>query len=390
MFWTVLVYVLAATIIAFWIGRPLIWLSFRNEMLNAAFRYGLVRLRAAAEAVGFWRGAQAERRQLWQRFTPVIDNYRRYVRRTIGFNGWNWSMTQIIVPLPWVLQAPRLFAGKIQFGDVTQSAMAFGQIEESLSFFRNNYDAFASFRAAIIRLHGLVDANSRGRELPVLATAASTDGSVELDGVEVRTPAGVQLINPLDVRLDRGDSLVITGPSGSGETTLLRSLAELWPYTSGTLRRPDGENETMFLSQLPYVPLGDLRGVVAYPSGPDAIPDYALRDALHKVALAPLADRLDEEADWTKVLSPGEQQRVAFARLLLTKPRAVFLDESTSALDEGLEFALYQMLRSELPECIVVSVSHRRTVEQHHHHLLELLGEGEWQLRPVEEEPAPV
>jgi putative ATP-binding cassette transporter len=388
MFWTVLVYVLAATIVAFWIGRPLIGLSFRNEMLNAAFRYGLVRLRDAAEAVGFWRGEQAERSQLWQRFTPVIDNYRRYVRRTIGFNGWNWSMTQIIVPLPWVIQAPRLFAGKIQFGDVTQTAMAFGNIEDSLSFFRNNYDAFAAFRAAILRLHGMVDANARGRELPVLATSASPDGSVELDAVEVRTPDGAQLIEPLDVHLDRGDSLVITGPSGSGKTTLLRSLAELWPYTSGTLRRPDGDNETMFLSQLPYVPLGNLRAVVSYPSAPGAIPDDALRDALVKVALAPLAGQLDEEADWAKVLSPGEQQRVAFARVLLTKPKAIFLDEATSALDEGLEFALYQLLRSELPDCVVVSVSHRRTLEQHHEHLLELLGEGRWRLSRVEHEPA--
>jgi putative ATP-binding cassette transporter len=390
MFWSVLVYVLAATIVAFWIGRPLIRLSFRNEMLNAAFRYALVRLRDAAEAVGFWRGERAERSQLWRRFTPVIDNYRRYVRRTIGFNGWNWSMTQIIVPLPWVIQAPRLFAGKIQFGDVTQTAMAFGNIEESLSFFRNNYDAFAAFRAAIIRLHGLVDANARGRKLPVLASAASPDGSVQLDGVEVRTPAGVQLIDPLDVRLDRGDSLVITGPSGSGKTTLLRSLAQLWPYTSGTLRRPAGDNETMFLSQLPYVPLGNLRAVVSYPSDPGAIPDDALRDALVKVALAPLADRLDDEADWAKVLSPGEQQRVAFARILLTKPKAIFLDEATSALDEGLEFALYHLLRSELPDTVVVSVSHRHTLEQHHERMLELLGEGEWRLTRVEQEPARV
>ncbi|GFG75991.1 ABC transporter ATP-binding protein/permease [Mycobacterium botniense] len=390
MFWTVIIYVLVATIVAFWIGRPLIWLSFRNEKLNAAFRYALVRLRDAAEAVGFWRGERAERSQLWQRFTPIIDNYRRYVRRTIGFNGWNWSMTQLIVPLPWVIQAPRLFAGKIQFGDVTQTATAFGNIEESLSFFRNQYDAFAAFRAAIIRLHGLVDANTRGRELPVLATAPSGDGSVELDGVEVRTPQGAQLIDPLDIRLDRGDSLVITGPSGSGKTTLLRSLAELWPYTSGTLRRPDGDYETMFLSQLPYVPLGDLRAVVSYPSAPGEIPDDVLREALAKVALAHLGERLDEQADWAKVLSPGEQQRVAFARVLLTKPKAVFLDESTSALDEGLEFALYQLLRSELPDTILVSVSHRHTVEQHHEHLLELLGEGEWRLSRIEREPARV
>jgi vitamin B12/bleomycin/antimicrobial peptide transport system ATP-binding/permease protein len=390
MFWTVLVYVLIATGVAIWLGRPLIWLSFNNEKLNAAFRYALVRLRDAAEAVGFYRGERVERAQLWRRFTPIIDNYRKFVRRTIIFNGWNWSVSQVIVPLPWVIQAPRLFAGKIDFGDVGQSATAFGNIQDSLSFFRNNYDAFAAFRAAIIRLHGLVDANAQGRALPTMLVKPSEEATVELRDVEVRTPAGDQLIDPLDVRLEDGDSLVITGRSGAGKTTLLRSLAELWPYASGTLCRPDGDNATMFLSQLPYVPLGSLRTVVCYPNSPDDISDHELHDVLTKVALAPLIGRLADEQDWAKVLSPGEQQRVAFARILLTKPKAVFLDEATSALDEGLEFALYNVLRTELPDCVVVSVSHRPTIEQHHRQELHLLGGGEWRLGPVEKEPVRV
>ena len=390
MFWTVLVYVLVATVVAVWLGRPLIWLSFNNEKLNAAFRYALVRLRDAAEAVGFYRGERVERAQLWRRFTPIIDNYRKFVRRTIVWGGWNFAVSQAIVPLPWVIQAPRLFAGRIDFGDVGQSATAFGNIQDSLSFFRNNYDNFAGFRASIIRLHGLVDANEKGRALPTMLIKPSEEAAVELRDVEVRTPAGDQLIDPLDVQLDHGDSLVITGRSGAGKTTLLRSLAELWPYASGTLCRPDGDNATMFLSQLPYVPLGSLRGVVCYPNSPDDISDRELHDVLTKVALAPLIDRLEEEPDWAKVLSPGEQQRVAFARILLTKPKAVFLDEATSALDEGLEFALYQLLRTELPDCVVVSVSHRATIEQHHRQELHLLGGGEWRLGPVEKEPARV
>ena len=390
MFWIVIVFVLIATSVTFWIGHPLIRLSFANERLNAAFRYALVRLRDAAEAVGFYHGEEAERSRLRQRFMPIIDNYRRYVSRTIGYFGWNVSVTQTMVPLPWLVQAPRLFAGKIGLGGVVQTATAFGTIEESLSFFRNNYNQFASFRASIIRLYGLVDANARGRELPEVTVEPSEHGSVEIAAVEVRAPSGEQLIDPLEVQLTSGDALVVTGRSGAGKTTLLRSLAQLWPYASGTLRRPDGEHATMFLSQLPYVPLGDLRGVVCYPNSPTDISDAAVRDALTKVALAPLAARLDEERDWAKVLSPGEQQRVAFARVLLAKPQAVFLDEATSALDEGLEFALYQLLRTELPECVVVSVSHRPTVEQHHDHLLELLGEGRWELRRIEREPATV
>jgi vitamin B12/bleomycin/antimicrobial peptide transport system ATP-binding/permease protein len=391
MFWIVIVTVLFATVIAFWIGRPLIWLSFRNERTNAAFRYALVRLRDAAEAVGFYRGERAERQQLRQRFSPIISNYRRFVRREIGFNGWNWSISQAVVVVPWIVQAPRLFAGEIKFGDVGQTASAFGKISDSLSFFRNSYDGFAVFRAAIIRLDGLVEANERARRLPTITTEDSGAGIVELDDIEVRTPDGKQLISPLDLHLDEGDGLVITGRSGTGKTTLLRSLAQLWPYASGTMRYPSHGNETMFLSQLPYVPLGDLRAVVSYPAEPGDIPDEQIRQALAKVALPHLVDRLDEIQDWAKVLSPGEQQRVAFARILLNQPKAAFLDEATSALDPGLEMTLYQLIRTECAQCIVVSVSHRPTVAQHHERHLTLLGEdGKWLLRPVEKEKAPV
>jgi putative ATP-binding cassette transporter len=389
MFWIVIVYVLLATIVGFWIGRPLIWLSFRNEMTNAAFRYALVRVRDAAEAIGFYRGERAERAQLNSRFRPIIDNYLRFVNRTVGWFGFNVSVSQAIVPLPWVIQAPRLFAGQIRFGDVIQTAAAFGNIQDGLSFFRNAYDQFASYRAAIIRLNGLVEADEKARELPELLVRSSADGAVDIEGVEVRTPDGDQLIDTLDVHLSTGDALVIVGPSGSGKTTLLRSLAQLWPYATGTLRRPDGP-DTMFLSQLPYVPLGDLRAVVSYPAAEGDVPDDELRDMLNRVALGHLVDRLDEVQDWVKVLSPGEQQRVAFARVLLTRPKAVFLDEATSAMDEGLELAMYQLLRSELPHTIVVSVSHRSTVEHHHNQRLELIGEGQWRLGPLEGEPARV
>lgn len=386
LFWVVLVHVVIATAVAFWIGHPLTRLAFLNEMRNAAFRYALVRLRDAAEAVGFYRGERAERVELTNRFDATIANYRRYVWRTIGFLGWNVSVSQVITPIPFIVQAPRLFAGAIKLGGVMQSANAFGHIENDLSFFRNAYDRFASYRAAIIRLCGLVDANAEARELPELSTAPSDDGSIELAGVEVRTPAGAQLIEPLDLRLVPGDALIVTGRSGSGKTALLRTLAQLWPYASGTLSRPDGDNQVMFLSQLPYVPLGNLRTVVSYPAVAGAVDDDALRDALNKAALPNLITRLDEVQDWAKVLSPGEQQRIAFARLLALKPKAVFLDEATSAVDEALEFLLYNLLRAELPDCIVISVSHRSSTEQHHHRELAVLGDGPWHLRDVPEQ----
>ncbi|MDT5335866.1 MAG: vitamin B12/bleomycin/antimicrobial peptide transport system ATP-binding/permease protein [Mycobacterium sp.] len=390
MFWIGLGYVVFASVIAFWIGKPIIWFAFDNEKFNAAFRYALVRLRDASEAVAFYRGEIAERTGLRQRFASVVANYKRYINRMIGFYGWNLSLSQVIVPLPYVLQFPRFFAGEIQLGDMTQSASAFGSIQDGLSFFRNAYDQFAGYRAAIIRLEGLVVANEEGRQLPAVTTADCVDGTVELEKIEVRTPDGTQLINSLDLRLGIGDTLVITGKSGTGKTTLLRSLAELWPFTSGTLTRPCGPNETMFLSQMPYVPLGDLRAVVSYPCEEGELEESELQDVLTRVSLPHLNARLDEVQDWAKVLSPGEQQRIAFARILLTKPKAVFLDESTSALDEGLEMTLYRLVRTELPDTILVSVSHRKTVEQHHDRELRLLGDGAWQLSDLGEEPEPV
>lgn len=388
LFWSVFGYVAFATAIAFWLGRPLIRLSFNNEKFNAAFRYALVRLRDAAEAVALYRGEKPERRQLRSRFEPVLSNYRRFINRTMVFTGWNLSVNHVIIPLPWLLQAPRLFTGQIQLGTVIQSVSAFGAIQDALSFFRNSYDVFAGYRASVLRLHELIAANEQSRALPRVAVTAGENGAVELDAVEVRDPAGVQLISDLQLRLDPGESLIITGESGTGKSTLLRSLAELWPYASGSMARPGDENETMFLSQLPYVPLGDLRAVVSYPHESGDLPDEALRAALEAVALPRYTDRLCDEADWAKVLSPGEQQRVAFARVLLTKPKAVFLDEATSALDEPLEFMIYSLVRRELPDTVFVSVTHRSTVNRHHRRHLELLGKGRWQLGPVAEAEA--
>jgi putative ATP-binding cassette transporter len=290
-------------------------------------------------------------------------------------------MSQVITPLPLVVQAPRLFAGQITFGDVTQSSSAFLNIHDSLAFFRSVYDSFAAYRATIIRLEGLVDANAQARALPRLAAEETTDGTVELRDVDVRRPNGELLIDGLDLRLKPGEALVITGPSGCGRTTLLRSIARLWPYGSGTVRQPGGgDGKAMFLSQVPYVPLGDLRAVLTYPAVEASIPDEKLVAALDDVALGHLNGRLNEVKDWAKVLSPGEQQRIAFARVLLTRPAVVFLDEATAAVDEGQEYSLYRLLRTRLPDCIVVSVTHRSTVEQHHDHHLRLLGGGEWRL----------
>jgi len=383
LFWVVIFYVLAATIVAFVIGRPLIRLSFMNELLNAGFRYALVRLRDASAAVGLYRGENAERRVLKGRLTAVMDNYGNWRNRMVLFTGWNLSLSQAIDPLPFIVQAPRLFAREISLGDIFQSATAFHTIHNSLSFFRDAYDSFASYRAAIIRLDGLIDENTLARTFTQVTTTASGDGALDVDGVGVRTPDGGHLIRDLDLRLEAGDALLISGPSGIGKTVLLQSLAGLWPFVSGSVRLPSSRQDAMFVPQLPYIPLGDLRAVVSYPHEEGVVDDREIQRALVKVALSHLAIRLNDVKDWAKVLSVGEQQRIAFARVLLAKPRAVFLDESTSAMDEGLELMLYELIHTEFPDAILVSVSHRSTVEQFHGRHLELIGDGEWRLDPL-------
>ena len=383
LFWVVIFYVLAATIVAFVIGRPLIRLSFMNELLNAGFRYALVRLRDASAAVGLYRGENAERRVLNGRLTAVMDNYGNWRNRMVLFTGWNLSLSQAIDPLPFIVQAPRLFAREISLGDIFQSATAFHTIHNSLSFFRDAYDSFASYRAAIIRLDGLVDENTLARTFTQVTTTTSSDGALDVDGVGVRTPDGEHLIRDLDLRLEAGDALLISGPSGIGKTVLLQSLAGLWPFVTGSVRLPSSRQDAMFVPQLPYIPLGDLRAVVSYPHEEGVVDDREIQRALVKVALSHLAIRLNDVKDWAKVLSVGEQQRIAFARVLLVRPRAVFLDESTSAMDEGLELMLYELIHTEFPDAILVSVSHRSTVEQFHGRHLELIGDGEWRLDPL-------
>ncbi|MFG1796170.1 ABC transporter ATP-binding protein/permease [Nocardia sp. NPDC049149] len=377
-------FVLIATSGAFWIGRPLIRLGFDYQAATAHFRYALVRLRDNAERVAFYRGEATEKRSLLTLFTKVLSIYHGLVLRTTWFIGWNQAANEVAVILPWLLQSPQFFAGKLTLGDVQQTTAAFGHIQNSLSFFRNSYRDFAAFRATLMRLDGLRKACAQAHELPAIG-ARTLDDAVELDKVMVARPDGNVLIADLRLRLRAGDAVVIKGRSGSGKTTLLRAIAELWPYTSGIAGLPA---DAMFLSQLPYLPLGDLRSAATYPATPDKTTDAALGAALAKVRLDHLVPRLDETADWASILSPGEQQRLAFARIILLRPAAAFLDEATSAVDEELEFALYRLIRTDLPDLIVVSTAHRATVDQHHTARLVLDGVGGWSLEPNKGAPA--
>lgn len=381
MVFVVFLYVIVATWFAFKIGRPLIKLNFMSERLTANFRYALVRLRENAENVAFYQGEAVERATLWTRFAAYIANLWARVYRGLKFDGFNLSVSQVAVVFPFILQAPRFFSGAIKLGDVMQTSQAFGQVQDSLSFFRTSYDSFAQYRATLDRLNGFLDANEAARALPAVQTEALSDG-MEIRDVTVTRPDGSTLLHRLNVQMRPGQTLLIKGPSGSGKTTLLRALAGLWPYVEGHVRRPQGTS-ALFLSQRPYLPLGDLRGAVAYPGQARPEDDARLAEALRQVNLGHLSHRLDEVADWSRILSLGEQQRVAFARVLFNRPAIVFMDEATSAMDEGLEYMLYGLLRSALPDCMLVSVGHRSTLDPFHTHRLVLDGTGSWTAGPM-------
>jgi putative ATP-binding cassette transporter len=375
------IYVIIASVLAFRIGRPLIRLNFLNELLTASFRYGLVRVRDNSENIAFYRGEQVENTGLLGRFVAVIANTWAIVYRSLKFQGFNLVISQIAVIFPVVIQAPRFFSQQITLGDVTQTAQAFGQVEGSLSFFRLAYDDFASYRASLNRLTQLLDANDEARALPAPLIEARSSG-LGVNDLDVRLPDGQPLLSDLDIDLAGGDSLLVRGPSGSGKTTLLRSLAGLWPYVNGSIQRPmDGQ--AMFCGQQPYLPLGTLRTALAYPSPGETLSDDVAIETLRAVQLGHLADRLDVETDWSRTLSPGEQQRLAFGRILIARPSLAFLDETTSALDEGMEHAIYELVRERMPDCTIVSVGHRSSLENLHTNELVLLGEGQWETRTL-------
>lgn len=363
MVFIVFIYVLISSIFAFKIGRPLIKLNFENERLNANYRYSLIRLKEYAESIAFYRGEKMEKSHLSNQFNKVIDNIWKIIHRTLKLSGFNLIVSQISVVFPLLIQVTRYFSNHITLGDLMQTTNAFGRVQSSLSFFRNSYDDFTAYRAVLERLTGFYRATEQAHLAPKI-TIEQSEQEVQLENVQIYRPDGSLLLNNLNLRLPLGSSLLIQGASGSGKTTLLRTIAGLWNYAEGRIACP---TNSLFLSQKPYLPQGRLADALYYPEVAPEQLDLAKTQALLKqVQLGHLCDKLTLENDWTRVLSLGEQQRLAFARLLLHKPRVAFLDEASASMDEGLEDAMYRLLKQELPNMTLISVGHRSTLLAHH------------------------
>lgn len=355
--------ILAATALAMWIGRPLIRSNYENEHLNGDYRYSLVRIRDHSESIAFYNGEWRERQQLGERFRAIIANRWRIARQSVTLSGFNDVFSQIMQLLPLMLQAPRLFAGHIKIGDVQQTVQSFARLQKSMSFFRNFYKDFTVYRARLERIAGFMDSMDDKRPAHQPDTETLSDGLI-LDGLTLLRHNGDALLSDVSLAARPGDAVLIRGPSGCGKTSLLRALAGLWPFgSSGRIARPPKER-IMFVPQKAYMPQGSLLQSVCYPAPQAGRADVAA--ALETCRLTHLVPLLDKEDNWQQRLSPGEQQRVAFARVLLASPAAILLDEATSALDEPTEAYLYTTLRRSLPESIIVSIGHRNTLEAFH------------------------
>ena len=379
MVWVAVLYAILGTWVTDWLGRPLVQLNFDRQRYEADFRFSLVRFRENTEGVALYRGEADEFRNFRQRFEDVVRNWwgimvrqKRMTYFTSGYGLGAWIV-------PSVVAAPRYFRGELGLGGLMQTSQAFQQVQDALSFFVQSYKEIAAWCAVVDRLTGFELTLERVRSQAASGFRRVEERTTHLTvaGVDLYRPDGQILIANVNLSLQLGDTALLTGASGSGKSTLIRAIAGIWPFGRGEIRAaPDAQ--ILFLPQRPYLPIGVLRDVVSYPMPARGVDDGTLRDALEVVGLTELAARLDEGAHWALRLSPGEQQRIAFARALVQKPQWLFLDEATSAVDEATEARLYRLVRERLAETTLFSIGHRASLYPFHRRrfVVQLAGNG--------------
>jgi putative ATP-binding cassette transporter len=382
--WAAALYSIGGTVLIALVGRRLIHLNFDQERFNADFRFSLVRLRENSEAVALYRGEARERESFMARFGEIFGNFWKIMKRTKRLNWWSSGYGQAAVIFPVLVSLPAYFAKAIQIGTIMQISSAFGQVQGALSFIVNSYSDLAAWHAVVDRLRFFEQAMQRA------GTVRDTWAKIErqeapnlsLRQLCVRLPGGKELVKDLQLELSPGQRLLVVGPSGSGKSTLLRTLAGIWPFGEGEVDLPD-VSQVLFLPQKPYLPLGTLREALLYPLGEADTPEELLVKVLHQAGLPDFVSQLNEARPWSGVLSLGEQQRLAFARIFLQKPAWIFLDEASASLDEAAEAELYRTLIELLPQTVLVSVGHRTSLRAFHNRELRLLGEAQWQVQAL-------
>ncbi|MCE3016463.1 MAG: ABC transporter ATP-binding protein/permease [Pirellula sp.] len=364
-------------------GRSLVALNFFQLKREADFRFSLVRVRENAESIAFYRGEAPESLNIKRRFADAFENYNRIINWQWFLNLFQYFYSSVTLILPGIILAPQVLSGEIEVGRVVQAAGAFAAIFAALTVIVNNFDSLSRFAAGVSRLDKFANSleNSALAHTHDSEVITTHEGErLVLENLSLQTPDYKRtLIVDLSMKVIPKEGVLIIGASGGGKSSLLRAIAGLWDAGNGTIIRPP-LNEIFFLPQRPYMIIGTLRGQLQYPSNKKST-DEELLDVLEDVNLADLPERfggLDIESDWGKILSLGEQQRVAFARVLIAKPRYVILDEATSALDSKNEDKLYQKLLDS--GATLISVSHRLNILKFHKHVLNMIGDGCWQI----------
>ena len=361
MFWLSLLYSVLGTYFVHLVGKKLIRLNFDQQRYEADFRFSMMRVRENSESIAFYRGEMAEGVGFKERFANVIKNYWGLMRRTKLLNFYVNGYGQLAIIFPLIMAAPRYYAGEIALGGLMQTISAFGRVQDALSFFVDSYSSIAELAAVIQRLTGFTEHMEEcARVKSTIERGEGTANELTLQDLSITLPDGLPLLTACTLALPHGSRILVTGASGAGKSTLLRALAGIWPYGSGTITLPAGAKR-LFLPQRPYLVLGSLRRALSYPRTATAS-DEEIARILTCVGLDHFSARLDDVDDWSRILSLGEQQRLAFARILLIRPDWIFLDEATSALDEPRERALYELLHQELPSASMISIGHRSTL----------------------------
>jgi putative ATP-binding cassette transporter len=366
MVWFAIAYAGIGSVLVAWVGKPLVQQNFDQQRYEADFRFGLIRIRENAEAVALYRGELEEHAQLDARFKRIRENWWAIMRTTKRLNVVSTFYTQFALIFPFLVGAPRYFAGTLKLGGLMQISSAFGQVQEALSWFISAFSSLAEWKASVNRLagfHAAVEA-ARAQESGITVVRNNV-GAILLDRVRLQLPAGLPLTYPVSADIRPGQRILVAGPSGCGKSTLFRAIAGIWPYGSGAIEIPKSA-KLLFLPQKSYLPIGSLRAAVAYPAAENAYPDLAIHHYFDLCQLPYLVDKLDESDNWSQRLSPGEQQRLAFVRVLLMRPDILFLDEASSALDADTEEVLYKLILREIPNATVVSIAHREAVAKYH------------------------
>ncbi len=374
--WAALIYAVIGTWLTHLIGWPLIPLNFQQQRFEADFRFNLVRSRENAEQIASLRGEPAERERHIDRFNLVVTNWIAIMQRQKKLTFFTQSYSQASVIFPYVMVSPAYFASAMQLGGLMQTGSAFASVQGALSYFVTAYRSIAEYLAVVDRLEGFENAIEAGRAAaltpPAIEVLPQTGmDAITVDHLAVQLPKGEPLLNAEHLSFPSGDQVLVTGPSGAGKSTLFRAIAGIWPFGSGRVTVPT-DAKVMLVPQRPYFPVATLAAAITYPARAGTFDEAHLAEVVTAVGLPQLVGRLNEEAHWNRMLSLGEQQRLAIARALLYAPDYLLLDEATCSLDEPAEAQLYRMLQERLKGAAIISIGHRSTLAAFHRRRVEV------------------